>query len=92
MILENGMKYEPVSTTAVQSQLIEQLGWTEEKICEVFGMPISILNSAKQPPYANAEASQLQYKSECLEVHLTSHREWLDRRAGAPDVSQDRIR
>lgn len=72
LVLENGMKYEPVSTTAVQSQLIEQLGWTEEKICEVFGMPISILNSAKQPPYANAEASQLQYKSECLEVHLTT--------------------
>jgi HK97 family phage portal protein len=72
LVLENGMKYEPVSTTAVQAQLIEQLGWTEEKICEVFGMPISILNSAKQPPYANAEASQLQYKSECLEVHLTS--------------------
>jgi HK97 family phage portal protein len=72
LILENGMKFEAVSTTAVQSQLIEQLGWTEEKICEVYGMPISILNSAKQPPYANAEASQLQYKSECLEVHLTS--------------------
>jgi HK97 family phage portal protein len=72
LVIENGMKYEAVSTTAVQSQLIEQLGWTEEKICEVYGMPISILNSAKQPPYANAEASQLQYKSECLEVHLTT--------------------
>ena len=92
LVLENGMKYEPVSTTAVQSQLIEQLGWTEEKICEVFGMPISILNSAKQPPYANAEASQLQYKSECLEVHLHEHRERLDRRARAADVSEDRIR
>jgi HK97 family phage portal protein len=72
LVLESGMQYTPVATTAAQSQLIEQLGWTEEKICEVFGMPISILNSAKQPPYANAEASQLQYKSECLEVHLTT--------------------
>jgi hypothetical protein len=35
-------------------------------------MPISILNSSKQPPYANAEASQLQYKSQCLEPHLTA--------------------
>ena len=72
LVVESGMDYKVVSSTAVQSQLVEQLGWTEEKICEVYGMPISILNSAKQPPYANAEASQLQYKSECLEVHLTS--------------------
>lgn len=72
LILEMGLKYEAVSTTASQSQLIEQLGWTEEKICEVLGLPISILNSSKQPPYANAEASQLQYKSQCLEPHLVS--------------------
>ena len=72
LIAELGMKYESVSTSAVDAQVIEQLGWTEEKICEVLGMPISILNSSKQPPYANAEASQLQYKSQCLEPHLVS--------------------
>jgi HK97 family phage portal protein len=72
LIAELGMKYESVSTSAVDAQVIEQLGWTEEKICEVLGLPISILNSSKQPPYANAEASQLQYKSQCLEPHLVS--------------------
>ena len=72
LIAELGMKYESVSTSAVDAAVIEQLGWTEEKICEVLGMPISILNSSKQPPYANAEASQLQYKSQCLEPHLVS--------------------
>lgn len=72
LIAELGMKYESVSTSAVDAQVIEQLGWTEEKICEVLGLPISILNSSKQPPYANAEASQLQYKSQTLEPHLVS--------------------
>lgn len=72
IVADYGMKFEPFSATAVNSQLIEQLGWTEEKVCEVFRMPISILNSSKQPPYANAEASQLQYKSQCLEPHLTA--------------------
>jgi HK97 family phage portal protein len=72
IVAENGMKFDPFSATAVNSQLIEQLGWTEEKICEVFRMPISILNSSKQPPYANAEASMLQYKSLCLEPHMTA--------------------
>ena len=72
IVAENGMKFEPFSATAVNSQLIEQLGWTEEKVCEVFRMPISILNSSKQPPYANAEASMLQYKSLCLVPHMTA--------------------
>jgi HK97 family phage portal protein len=72
IVAENGMKFEPFAATAVNSQLIEQLGWTEDKICEVYRMPISILNSSKQPPYANAEASMLQYKSLCLEPHMTA--------------------
>jgi HK97 family phage portal protein len=72
MLTDQGMTYHDIGGSAVDSELIAQLGWTEEKICEVFGMPISILNSNKQPPYANAEASQLQYKSQCLEPHLAS--------------------
>jgi HK97 family phage portal protein len=72
MLTDQGMTYHDIGGSAVDSELIAQLGWTEEKICEVFGMPISILNSTKQPPYANAEASQLQYKSQCLEPHLAS--------------------
>ena len=72
MLTDQGMTYHDIGGSAVESELIAQLGWTEEKVCEVFGMPQSILNSTKQPPYANGEASQLQYKSQCLETHMTS--------------------
>jgi HK97 family phage portal protein len=72
LIAELGMKYESIDANAADQQLIAQLGWTEEKVAAVYRMPISILNSSKQPPYANAEASQLQYKSQCLEPHLNS--------------------
>lgn len=71
MILELGMQIVPMPTTAADSQLIAQLGWTEETIAKAFRFPISLLNSAKQPPYANAEASQLQYKA-CLEPYMIS--------------------
>ena len=71
MILELGMQIVPMPTTAADTQLIAQLGWTEETIAKCFRFPISLLNSAKQPPYANAEASQLQYKA-CLEPYMTS--------------------
>jgi len=71
MILELGMQIVPMPTSAADTQLIAQLGWTEETIAKCFRYPISLLNSAKQPPYANAEASQLQYKS-CLEPYMVS--------------------
>ena len=71
MVLELGMQIVPMPTTAADTQLIAQLGWTEETIAKCFRFPISLLNSAKQPPYANAEASQLQYKV-CLEPYMTS--------------------
>jgi HK97 family phage portal protein len=71
MVLELGMQIVPMPTSAADTQLIEQLGWTEETIAKCFRMPISRLNSAKQPPYANAEASQLQYLA-CLEPYLVS--------------------
>jgi HK97 family phage portal protein len=78
LVAELGMKWEPSATTAVDAQVIQQLGWTEETVAKCFGMPISILNSSKQPPYANAEASQLQYKAHCLEPHLVSIQNCLD--------------
>lgn len=71
MILELGVQLVPMPTSAADTQLIAQLGWTEETIAKCFRFPISLLNSAKQPPYANAEASQLQYKA-CLEPYMTS--------------------
>lgn len=71
MVLENGMQLVPMPTSAADTQLIAQLGWTEETIAKCFRYPISLLNSAKQPPYANAEASQLQYKA-CLDPYLVS--------------------
>jgi phage portal protein BeeE len=41
-------------------------------IAGCFGVPISYVDSSKQPPYANSEATQLQYQSQCLQVHMTA--------------------
>lgn len=70
LIAEGGVKYDAIGTSAADSQLIQLLAWIEEQIAIALGMPISILNSNRQPPYANAEASQLQYKSQTLEPLL----------------------
>jgi len=73
-----GMKYQDIGTSAVDSQLSEQLDGTVATIAGCFGVPISYVDSSKQPPYANSEATQLQYQSQCLQVHMTAMEDALD--------------
>ncbi len=77
-IVGNGMKYEAVGASAEESQWIEQVGWTAKTIAGCFGVPISMVDSSQQPPYANNEASTLQYHSQCLQTHLTAIEAALD--------------
>jgi HK97 family phage portal protein len=84
-IVGNGMKYEPVSSSAEESQWIEQMSWTAKVIAGCFGVPISMVDSSQQPPYANNEASTLQYHSQCLQTHLTAIEAALDAGLELPD-------
>lgn len=77
-IVGNGMKYETVGSSAEESQWVEQAGWTAKTIAGCFGVPISMVDSSQQPPYANNEASTLQYHSQCLQTHLTAIETALD--------------
>jgi len=77
-IVGNGMKYEAVGSSAEESQWIEQAGWTAKTIAGCFGVPISMVDSSQQPPYANNEASTLQYHSQCLQTHLNAIENALD--------------
>jgi HK97 family phage portal protein len=70
-IVGYGMKYQDIGTTAADSELNAQRDSTVATIAGCFGVPISYVDSSKQPPYANSEATQLQYQSQCLQVHMT---------------------
>jgi HK97 family phage portal protein len=78
-IVGYGMKYQDIGTTAVDSQLSEQRDATVATIAGCFGVPISYVDSSKQPPYANSEATQLQYHAQCLQTHLTGIETALDK-------------
>jgi len=77
-IVGYGMKYQDIGSTAVDAQLIEQQGWTAKTIAGCFGVPISMVDSSQQPPYANSEASTLQYHAQCLQPLLVAIENSLD--------------
>jgi HK97 family phage portal protein len=80
------MTYQGVTQSAVDSQLTEQLKWSANTIAGVFGVPVSMVDSSQQPPYANSEASLLQYNSQCLQTHMTAIANCLDDGLELPTV------
>jgi len=78
----DGLKYEPFSMTAVDSQLIEQLKWTAETVCSCFHVPPYMIGIGPPPPYANIEPLLQQYYSQCIQSLLNSLEKCLDEGLG----------
>lgn len=69
-VLSQGLKWDPLTMTAVDAQLIEQLRWTIEDIARVFRFPSFMLGSADKVTYRNSEQMQRVYYSGCLQPHI----------------------
>jgi len=67
-ILGNGVKYEKISMTADEAQMIEQLRWTAEDVARAFGVPLYKINAGPVPVSNNVEALNAQYYSDTLQT------------------------
>lgn len=71
-VLGDGLKFEEMTMSSVDSQLIEQLRWTVEDVGRAFHYPLFKL-MGPLPPYAsNLEALNLGYYTDCLQPHIES--------------------
>lgn len=77
-VLGDGLKFEKMTANAGESQLIEQLRWTDEKICSVFHMPGWKVGVGTAPTYNNAEVSDKAYYSQCLQILIEEMEQSLD--------------
>jgi HK97 family phage portal protein len=68
MVAGNGLKYEKLTMSAGDAQLIEQLKWTSENICSAFGVPTYKVGVSPAPAYNNIEALERQYYADCLQI------------------------
>jgi HK97 family phage portal protein len=81
-VLGDGLKYEPMSMTAVDSQLIDQLKWGDEKVCSVLHMPPYMVGVGPMPSYNNIGALNQQYYAQCLQNLIESLELCLDEGLG----------
>jgi HK97 family phage portal protein len=66
-VLGDGLKYERMSLTAVEGQLIEQLKWTADVVCSVFHVPPYKIGVGAMPTYNNIQSLNVEYYSQCLQ-------------------------
>jgi HK97 family phage portal protein len=78
-VLGDGLKFEQMAQTAVDSQLADQLKWTDEKICSVFHVPPFMVGVGPMPTYDNIEKLNLQYYQQALQHPIESIEILLDK-------------
>lgn len=88
-VLSDGMKFQPLTMTAVDAQLIEQLRLSDEKICSAFHVPPYMVGVGAMPNYNNIEALNQQYYSQCLQVLIESLELCLDEGLGLESVGYE---
>lgn len=81
-VLGDGLKFEPMRMTAVDSQLIEQMRWTSEVICSCFHVPAYMVGVGPAPTYNNIEALAQTYYTQCLQAHIEAMELCLDEGLG----------
>lgn len=90
-VLGDGLKYEAMSITAKDSELISQLNWTGLDVCTAFGVPAYKVGIGRPPNYNNVEALDQQYYSQCLQFHIESLELVMDEGLGlSPDKVEGR--
>lgn len=66
-VLGDGLKFEAMTMTAVDAQLIDQLKWGAEQICATFHVPGYMVGIGAAPPYTDIQSINLQYYSQALQ-------------------------
>lgn len=83
-VLGNGMKFEQMRMSAVDSQLIEQLAWTAETVCAAFHVPPFKAGIGPAPTYSAEIMNQIYY-SDCLQSHIENYELCMDQALGIRD-------
>jgi HK97 family phage portal protein len=77
-VVGDGLKYEPLTLSASDAQMIEQLKMSAETVCSCFHVPPYMVGVGPLPSFNNIEALTTQYYSQCLQSLIESMEAVLD--------------
>jgi HK97 family phage portal protein len=76
--LGDGLTYTPMTMSAVDAQLIDQLKWGDEKIAATYHVPLYMIGSGPAPPYTDIQSLNLQYYTQALQNPIENLETLLD--------------
>lgn len=85
-VLGDGLKYEPLAVTPKDANLVEQLKWSDEKICSTYKVPPYKVHVGDPPTYEQSETLDRKYYSDCLQRHIEAIESLLDEGLGMPST------
>lgn len=85
-VLGDGLKYEPMTMSSIDAQLVEQLGVSGKEVCAVYHVPPYKAGVTDPPSYNNIEALDRAYYSQCLQRHIEDAELCLDEGLGLTGV------
>ena len=77
-VLGDGLKFEKLRESSVDSQLVEQLKMSAEQIAAAFKVPAYLVGAAPVPPNNNVESLRLDYYGRCLQAYIEGIENALD--------------
>lgn len=80
-VLGDDLKYQPISVSASDAQMIEQFRLTPEIVCSAFHVPMFKI-FGNPPAGANAETLNTIYYSDCLQSHIEQYEAVTDEALG----------
>lgn len=89
-VLADGMKYQPMRMSAVDSQQIQTAEWLDEKICSAFHMPKYKVGVGPDPTYNNIEALAQEYYANCLQSLIEEYEAVMDEGLGLEDTKDSK--
>ena len=81
-VLGDGLKFETLTMNAEDAQLIEQLKFSAEIVCAAYHVPPYKIGVGAMPLNNNVQSLNVEYYSQCLQVHLESIELCLDEALG----------
>jgi HK97 family phage portal protein len=84
-VLGDGLKYETMSPTAKDAQLIEQLKWSAEVVCSAYHVPPYKIGVGAMPTNNNVQALNVEYYTQCLQSLIEDAESCLDDGLGLGD-------
>jgi HK97 family phage portal protein len=77
-VVGDGLTYKPMTMSAEESQLVEQLKWTAEIVCSTFHVPPYKIGVGAMPSFNNVQALNVEYYSQALQAIIEAAELCLD--------------